>query len=120
MLYCPKPPLLDCTSLFYTIYQVLPSKAYYNFMNRGYFSQLDDGRLEHLMEFYSRCIQFSEDTTRLEISINNLERNDENFEIEIGTLVQQIRISHLSAMHGFDYHYEGDHGFNPNNRVLYR
>lgn len=92
-----------------------PSKAYYNFMNRGYYSRLEDGRLEHLMEFYSRCILFSESTTLSEISINQLDKNSPNFETELNSFIQQILLQYTSAMNGFDYHYAGEHGFNPQN-----
>jgi hypothetical protein len=111
--WLPKSPSFG---LHRYVLHYLPSKAFYNFMNRGYFLRLEDGRLEHLLEFYFRCIQFSEDTTRLEVSINDLEKSDENFGAELARLVQQIRIGYISAMNGFDYHYEGQHGFNPQNR----
>jgi hypothetical protein len=110
--WLPKAPSFG---LHRFVLHYLPSKAYYNFMNRGYFSRLKDGRLEHLMEFYSRCILFSENTTLLEISINQLDKNSANFETELNILIQRILLEYTSAMNGFDYHYEGEHGFNPEN-----
>ena len=98
------------------ILHYLPSKAYYNFMNQGYFLKIEDGRLEHLMEFYVRCIHFSENTTPIEAAINRLDKNSDAFEQNLNALIQQINNQYALAMNGFDYHYEGEHGFNPQNR----
>ncbi len=97
------------------ILQFLPSKAYYNFMNRGYYLRLEDGRLEHLMSFYVKCIHFSENTIHIEEEINGLDKSSANFEQQLNGLLQRINHEYLLAMDGFDYHYEGEHGFNPQN-----
>jgi hypothetical protein len=94
------------------ILHYLPSKAYYNFMNQGYFSRLEGGRLEHLMEFYVRCIHFSENTTPIEVCINRLTKSSPNFEQDLNVLIQQLDDEYSRQTHNFDSHYDA---FNPGN-----
>jgi len=68
------------------------------------------------MEFYVRCIHFSENTTPIEAAINRLDKNSDAFEQNLNALIQQINNQYVLAMDGFDCHYEGEHGFNPQNR----
>jgi hypothetical protein len=98
------------------ILHYLPSKAYYNFLNRGFFLRLEEGRLEHLMGFYAHCIQFSEKTTPLEETINLLDKQNPNFESDLDKQIQHINTQYKMAVTGFDSHYGGENGFNPQNR----
>jgi len=97
--------------------QYLPSKAYYNFMEQGFYAnikfkeskftlgRISEGRLQHLMELYDYAIEFSQRSQEFEQMIHDLDKMDENNEDLIKLLFAYI-IDHFERIKPtFDEHY---------------
>jgi len=96
--------------------QYLPQKAYYNFMNRGFYMNFQDySRLDHLIKLYSVYIRFSWDSQEIEDAIHDTKNGkitDPSKQISADEGCDEIKKMYYEYKERFDQRYIE---FNPKN-----